>query len=73
LQKAEVDRCFKECGKIIIGAVDLGEYGIWLPCREKKCPHEEKSMKMDATVDGEEIALRKLKQIGAQKEGVGGQ
>lgn len=63
LQKAEVERCFKDCGKIIVGIVNLGEIGFWIPCRKKKCPFEEKTMSLGKDNNGEKVIVRKLKSV----------
>ena len=65
-QKEEVDRyCFKDCGQIIIGGIDiLG--APFCPCRTEACPYEEKSISLGkAKVFGawEEIIVRKLKPL----------
>ena len=67
IQEQEVgNHCFGDCGKIIVGAVDLGEMGMWFPCRQSDCPYEEKSGKaFDEPVEiqgkTETVFFRKLK------------
>jgi hypothetical protein len=63
IQKELVDKyCFGSCGKIIVGAVDGGDYiGYVFPCREDNCPHEEKRSEVLGDVNGESFCMRKLK------------
>ena len=61
--KEEINHCFGSCGKIIVGGIDFMN-APWLPCREKKCPHEDKHKSFGiAEIQGEkqEIIVRKLK------------
>jgi len=62
-QKLIIDkRCFGTCGKILIGAIDLGEdLGACFPCRQDVCPYEDKRTPVLGTLsDGEEFCVRKL-------------
>lgn len=55
-------RCFGSCGKILCGAVDLGDgLGACFPCRQEICPYEDKRTPVLGTLsDGEEFCVRKL-------------
>ncbi len=61
-KKESEDHCFKSCGKIIVGGIDFLN-APWLPCREQKCPHKEKELKMgEYEIFGkkEKVIVRKL-------------
>lgn len=65
-QKEQIDKwCFKECGKIIVGGLIICD-ALFLPCREKNCPHMEKEMFLKERViqledKQEDVTIRKLK------------
>jgi len=62
IQKKEVtELCFGRCGKIIIGGIDLCEYGPFCPCRHAICEHEEAHTPVIGQVNGEDVSVRKLK------------
>ena len=64
MQEKEVtEYCFGKCGKIIVGAVDMGELGAWMPCRTAECPYLDKESVIDGfSIDDDKIiAMRKLK------------
>jgi hypothetical protein len=61
-----IDCCFKECGKILVGGVEFEGFPC-LPCREQNCQYEAETKEVGkGTIAGveENIILRKLKQEG---------
>ncbi len=66
-QKGAIDKyCFRECGKIIVGAITDEQFGAMMVCRTDadKCPCLEKEMDEPfGDVNGENVYLRKLKHI----------
>jgi len=61
-QKIEIDKhCFGDCGKILLGGM-IDDLLALLPCKEKKCPYEEKSLKY-GICKGQIIYIRKLKEV----------
>ena len=62
IQEKEVDQyCFKECGKIIIGGIDMKEWGPFCPCKTESCPFEEDRTSVMGQVFNEDVCVRKLK------------
>ncbi len=53
--------CFGDCGKILLGGLDLGEFGYSFICRKDICQHEMGKVGPIGDLDGEEIMLRKIK------------
>jgi len=63
-QKPLIDaHCFGDCGRIIVGAIDVGDLGFVYPCRTDPCPYVERQTEepIGTTGDGEPLYLRKLK------------
>ena len=64
IQEKEVTAyCFGSCGKILIGGIDMGEYGPFVPCKKEACPHEDKTTPVIGQVDDIDVCIRKLKQL----------
>ncbi len=62
-QKKEVDEyCFKQCKKILVGSINICG-GSFFPCKEENCTHEDKYSPVFGDVDGEDVCVRKLKEI----------
>jgi len=60
-QSKEAERyCFKECGKVIAGALDIMGGAFW-PCRTEPCPFEEKRISVGEHPELGEIIVRKLR------------
>lgn len=61
LQKDEVDYyCFKTCQKVLIGGIDLGDYGPAVPCRQDHCPYEADRTPIVGQANDEDVIVRKL-------------
>jgi len=61
-QKEAIDKyCFKECGKILIGAMGDDLMGF-MPCKEENCSYEEKRKKYGKLKNGDIVYIRKLKE-----------
>ena len=63
--KAIDEYCFKACGKILVGGLDICG-GSFLPCRTNPCPFEEKRMEFGRhSIFGkrEKIIIRKLRGV----------
>ncbi len=62
-QKKLIDKyCFKKCGKILVGGIDLMG-GHFVCCRESHCPYQEKLLDMgevEVFSKKEHIIVRKL-------------
>jgi len=63
IQKELVKKyCFGECGQILVGGLDGGDIlGSLFSCNKKKCPYEEKRVKLGKLDNGEVVYLRKIK------------
>lgn len=64
-QKIIEDHCFRNCGKIIAGAIMDKKFGAIGICRTPKdqCPHFDKEMDEPfGEVNGEPVFIRKLKE-----------
>ena len=59
----------KACGKGLIWAVDLGNYGSGIPCRVAECPYLDREMDEPIGIvagpcsTGEPVYLRKLRDL----------
>ena len=63
IQKKEVETyCFHKCGQVLFGALVDKQLGELAPCKEEKCPFEEKRMKLGTSREGI-VWLRKLKPL----------
>lgn len=64
-QSKEVNKyCFGECGKILIGAVEMSGLAF-LPCKTEECPFLEKQMEAEPIafdeIVYEDVYIRKLR------------
>lgn len=54
--------CYGDCGKIIIGAIELSDIGfIGIPCNEVNCLYEDKNISINYQHEGKNVYVRKLK------------
>ena len=64
IQKDEVDAyCFGCCQKVMIGGIDMGEYGPFIPCKEENCEFEEGKTSVIGEAFGDKVCVRKLRKI----------
>ena len=65
IQKAEIDaHCFGDCQKLALEGLDLEDYGPFFACYNEECPWQEAVTPVVGTAHGEDVCVRKLREIG---------
>jgi len=60
IQKKEIEAHCRQCAHLVLGGIDMGEWGPFCACYYDDCPHEIKKTPVIGSVHGEDVCVRKL-------------